>query len=274
MLNRLLRRLRLIAAKKYKGRHASLNPEDEFAGYPSLFREITARYFLDRIDYGTRVLDCGAGDGAVSLPLAAELGCRVDAIDMRPARIETIERIRGDLPVRGIVGDLMTADLEPGAYDYVISRQFLPHFPGRWKEVLLRKREVCRPGGSLIFQMHSADHFRIMRSLTADQERLADLDKGYPRNGMMSKEDLYGFASENGLEVLETTPILFFMPSSALMKSGHDRARQDAFSAELDTWLTHPDVYAFVRWYETEIIGRLPLGAACSFMAVLRRKPG
>ena len=42
-----------------------------------VYRYYSTDLFKDAIPKGSYVLDCGAGDGAVALPLAREHGCKV-----------------------------------------------------------------------------------------------------------------------------------------------------------------------------------------------------
>lgn len=89
---------------------ASMSPSSR------LFRSVTLDLFLESIPPGSRVLDCGAGDGAVAIPLAQH-GCQVDAIDLRAERIDNLRSSAAGLPVSGHVGDLMEYSFEAESYD-------------------------------------------------------------------------------------------------------------------------------------------------------------
>ncbi len=96
---------------------------------------------------GSRVLDVGAGTGALSL-LAAELGYRAVALDLSPgmlAQAERKARERG-LEVELVVGSAM--EPPPGPFDAVMERHVLWTLPD--PEGALRAWRSAAPGGRLV----------------------------------------------------------------------------------------------------------------------------
>jgi 2-polyprenyl-3-methyl-5-hydroxy-6-metoxy-1,4-benzoquinol methylase len=91
-----------------------------------------------------RVLDVGCGEGMLALELSERAG-RVTAIDIDGP---TVDVARRDAPADNIdyvVGDVLTHDLEPGAFDAVVSVAALHHLGTR--PGLARMGDLVRPGG-------------------------------------------------------------------------------------------------------------------------------
>jgi len=96
----------------------------------------------------TRVLDAGAGTGALSI-LAAELGHDVTALDLSPemlARAREKAAARG-LDLRFVVGS--AAEPPPGPFDVVLERHVLWTLPDP-AAALARWRDVTSPRGRLV----------------------------------------------------------------------------------------------------------------------------
>jgi SAM-dependent methyltransferase len=120
---------------------------------------------------GARVLDAGAGTGAVTL-LLAELGYRVTALDVSEAMLARAREKLGDRDVDFVVGP---ADRPPpGPFDAVVERNMLWTNPdpigalGAW-------REVVRVGGRLLVLegIHATDLLRRARDALAGRVRRA-----------------------------------------------------------------------------------------------------
>ncbi len=246
-----------------------LPSEETMSPASKLFRKVSLDFFVDFIPPKSRVLDCGAGDGGVSIPLA-ENGCEVDAIDFQAERIANLESAKGDLPVNGITGDFFAYPFKP-VYDYVIARQFVAHFPDRWKEVILRMANLCKPSGAVIFHMHSTESAEIGKSIARSPKHRKSVEKGYPKNGNISYTELEKFAKANGMNIEKINPIMFFHPNSLFWRAGMDKDQRRNFATELDQRLLDPGACEFARWFEKKIVGAMPMGFAADFIAVLRK---
>lgn len=100
-----------------------------------------------------RVADIGCGTGSLSRLLVDE-GYDVDGLDFSP---EMVERARAKVPeARFVVGDAAEPELDPGAFDVVLSRHVLWVMPdpaaafARWVALL-------RPGGRAVLVEGSWD---------------------------------------------------------------------------------------------------------------------
>jgi FkbM family methyltransferase len=237
-------------------------------GTARLFDEVTSAHFVDQIPAGARVLDCGAGDGAISIPLARK-GCIVQAIDFQQERVDRLNKAAAGLSLTAVAGDFFTHPLEP-VYDYVVARQFVPHFPNRWKDVLTRMASLCKPGGAVIFHVHSSDHADVSLRL-ADPEKRRRVQSGHTKGGAVSRVELDGFAKANGLVVERLSPFMFLHAKALVWRAGMEKGEREAFAAELDRHLSNPAVYDFARWFEMHVVGSMPAGFGSDFIALLRK---
>lgn len=193
----------------------------EYTPIIKLFRESSLQFFLAHIFPGASVLDCGCGEGDVSIPLA-ERGCQVDAIDRNPDRIAVLEARKGDLPIRTHLCDMLTAPFNVGSFDYATSRQFMPHFEN-WPEVLEIQISLCKIGGAVIFHHHSGENFALCEALAPTVTHRVAVRRGYPRNGHATREELSRVCKRSGAELESLTPISFFLPSALLYRTGLDK---------------------------------------------------
>lgn len=236
-----------------------------------IFREVSLQYFLAHVPPGSRVLDCGAGDGAVSIPLAQN-GCIVDAIDVQAERIANLDAARAGLPITGHVGDLLTYPFAPASFDYVISRQFLSRFPDTLWQVLKRKVDLCKRGGAVIYHLHSAENDALSRQAAVSPQHRAAVERGYPHDAKIARADLERFCRDHALVLEAMTPISFLIPNAILFRAFLDKQALSAYADEYERRLGDAAVYSFVRWFESEIVSRMPLALASAHMAVLRRR--
>lgn len=236
----------------------------------AVFRDVTLQYFLDRIPAGAHVLDAGAGDGGVALPLA-DKGCTVDAIDMRPERIELLNRIKGDRPVTAIAGDFLEHPFQSAAYDAVISRQFMSVFEDNWREVVSRKATLCKPGGQIMFQIHARENSELCRDLAVSRRHRKSVERGYPNNAMASRAEIEVLCSKLNLSIEEVTPVAFSLPQTMLYRSCMSKTQREDYAANLEKWLDKPDVADFMRWLEREVIGTFPVALGAEAMYRLRK---
>lgn len=100
---------------------------------------------------GTRLLDVGAGSGALSIP-AAQTGVDVVATDLAPAMIERLNqraRAEGVPTLVGKVMDGTALDLDDNAFDVAVSVNGVSLFPDLPKGLAEMKR-VTRTGGRVV----------------------------------------------------------------------------------------------------------------------------
>ena len=101
---------------------------------------------------GDRVVDLGAGDGFLTLPLARS-GAAVLAVDIAPsmAQAYATAAARENLDVQTLVADVADLDLPAGSVDVIVSSYALHHVGDRDKRLLLeRAHRWLAPGGRLV----------------------------------------------------------------------------------------------------------------------------
>jgi 2-polyprenyl-3-methyl-5-hydroxy-6-metoxy-1,4-benzoquinol methylase len=91
-----------------------------------------------------RALDVGCGEGLLALDLADRVG-HVVGLDPDAPTLDAARRDAAADNVEYVLGDLLTADLEPGSFDVVASIAALHHVDT--VPALERMRELVRPGG-------------------------------------------------------------------------------------------------------------------------------
>jgi SAM-dependent methyltransferase len=93
-----------------------------------------------------RALDVGCGEGTLAR-LVRDVVPRVTAIDVDEPSL-ALARARSDAAqIDYVHGDVMTAPLEPGSFDYVVCVAALHHMDPA--AGLARMRDLLRPGGAL-----------------------------------------------------------------------------------------------------------------------------
>ncbi len=102
---------------------------------------------------GAEVVDLGAGFGAHAIPLACR-GARVTAIDGSRLLLDTLEELRGDLPIRTVHGDLLAfrPHLETPPSVVLCMGDTLTHLPSRSavEELVEEVTAALIPGGTFV----------------------------------------------------------------------------------------------------------------------------
>jgi ubiquinone/menaquinone biosynthesis C-methylase UbiE len=119
---------------------------------------------------GRKIIDIGVGTGRAALPLVAD-GYDVTGVDSSQAMLDETRRLAGNAPIALQVGDVVRLPYEDAIFDCAVSLNVLVHFPN-WREALLEWKRVVRPGGRLIFDIHTQDH--VIAACGADKSRWPD----------------------------------------------------------------------------------------------------
>lgn len=131
------------------------------------------RWLREQLPVGSRILDAGAGTGALSRELATE-GFRVTAIDISAEMLAKIPRSRR---ISTAVVDLLEGDVPAGPFDAIVSRWVLPHFP-QWPQIVERLRPSLATDGALYVDFPNLAHY----SLASDWNGSMPSDVGYAFN--------------------------------------------------------------------------------------------
>lgn len=105
-----------------------------------------------------RILDLGCGTGNLTLQTLRWFpDARIDAVDISGEMIRIAENRIGEAPVTFMKNDFRDLDLEPEAYDLIVSSIAIHHLEDDDKERLMENvHSWLRPGGVLTF----CDQFR------------------------------------------------------------------------------------------------------------------
>ena len=109
-----------------------------------------ARFFLERLEPGMHVLDCGCGPGSITIGIAEAVAPgRVVGVDLSPSRVEeasALARQAGLDNVEFYVGDIYQLQFGDNSFDAAYEHAVFQHLndPGRAAEEVLR---VLKPSG-------------------------------------------------------------------------------------------------------------------------------
>ncbi len=220
---------------------------------------------------GAEVLDVGIGTGRGSLPLCAR-GQRVTGVDSSQAMLDECQRLAH---AQGLVLRTQTSQLDclpfaAASFDSLISLNVLMHFP-HWRQILPEWKRVVRPGGRLIFDVHSLDHYRAaLGRPVAEEEGLQSEAATYTLR--IAAEDLLAEADRCGLSVRALIPYGAFLGGgnrNYLLGELEDKA----FWARLLSFLaTDEALFEFALFIEQEVVARLTTTVTGRFMAVLENR--
>lgn len=223
---------------------------------------------------GPRLLDVGIGTGRGSLFLIDQ-GFKVTGLDSSRAMLDVARLEAGERPIDLRQGDAAALPFPEKSFDSLLSLNVLIHFPC-WQEVLENWTRVVRPGGRLIFDIHSRDHVDAVarrREVSPDslippfatpedyvcyihtQELVETLDcLGLSIVGIFPYSILYGGDSKN-----------FWLHGSHASGPKWER---------LLSWLAVDDrMLAFAHFLETRFFAYLPSHTTWRMMVVLERRP-
>lgn len=220
---------------------------------------------------GDRILDVGIGTGRASLPLAAS-GKTVAGIDSSQAMLDECARLAS---AQGLQLDLRRADVErlPFAdadFDTLLSLNVLVHFP-HWLQILPEWARVIRPGGRLIFDVHSLDNMRAALGREVSEDELKDVASG---NYMLrvATEDLLAACTEQGLALVALVPYGAFLGGgnrNYLLGELEDRFYWRRFLS----WVAKDKaLFDFALFLEQRLVSRLSPMVSGRFMVVLEKR--
>jgi SAM-dependent methyltransferase len=139
-------------------------------GYDREFAPVTSPYATDALDLlgvgpGTRLVDVGAGSGAVALAAAAR-GADVLATDFAPGMIDVLRRRAAAAHletgrIEAQVMDGQALDLDDDSFDAGVSMFGLIFFP-RLDAGVRELARVVRPGGKVAIGAWRVDGFRLV----------------------------------------------------------------------------------------------------------------
>lgn len=114
---------------------------------------------IQRFVSGRDVIDIGTGTGRAALALLQQ-GYQMTGIDSSQAMLDETRRLAGGSPINLKVGDILKLPCADASFDSAVALNVMVHFPN-WREALAEWRRVVRPGGRLLFDIHSYSHVEM-----------------------------------------------------------------------------------------------------------------
>lgn len=155
------------------------------------------KHVVANISKSDRILDIGAGTGALTIPLVKD-GYNVDALDISAAMMGYIAC---EVPhVTLIEADLFALKGIHDKYDVIVSRWVLPHFPN-YSQILEQLQQILAPGGRIIFDMPNGSQFNLVSSLG----RYKKMDKnlfGYDHQITANNSNFYACATNSEIATI------------------------------------------------------------------------
>jgi len=227
---------------------------------------------IARFAVGQDVLDVGIGTGRGSIPLAKK-GMNVTGIDSSQAMLDETQRQAGGAPMTLKVGDVRDLPVPDAAFDFLVSLNVMVHFP-HWQEVLLEWQRTMRPGGRILFDIHSLDHQEAVHGKTEYARKLAEIAQNPQEFGnfmsMARVEDLVAWADQHDMHVVDIVPVGAFLGGGAINQWLRNELEDKFWWKRLLTWIGGDQaLFDCALFMEEEIVSRLTSRATCRFMVVL-----
>jgi len=221
---------------------------------------------IRRYATGQHLLDVGIGTGRGSLPLLRD-GMRVTGIDSSQAMLDETERQAGGLAIDLQVGDVAALPFTTPVFDTILALNVLVHFP-HWREVLANWCQALLPGGRIIFDIHSRDHYdAALGEAAAEAELYTRPVAAFQATARVV--ELAEQATRLGLGVVD------MVPYGALLGGGNtnlwwrERLEQRADWRRLMGWAAEDErLLGFALWLEENLVWRLPSTATGRLMVV------
>lgn len=250
----------------YPDQNSAIDPDNE------IFRYQSCDFIMKYVENGSKVLDVGAGDGAVALPVADLCKSHVTCFDQQPDRLQQISNLGKGLPIQTIVGDCHDLPFKEDSFDVVYSRMLLSHLP-RWRDALSEQVRVCKPGGVVIAHHRSKGIVDVLNDYFPES-RVRDAvlkQRMKTTRSCATPDDFNELAEKLGCDVIETAPIGLFLANSAFFETAFERGpAHEAFRKDYHKHLLKPDVRSFVDWFERTVTPKLAPALTEMFFTVLR----
>lgn len=224
---------------------------------------------IRRFATGPDIVDIGVGTGRAALPLVVD-GYRVTGIDSSQAMLDETRRLAAGAPISLKVGDLAALPCDDDTFDCAVALNVLVHFP-TWRESLLEWQRVVRPGGRMVFDIHSLDHAHA--AYGADESRWPEALKRTQSKGdfmhymsRVSVDELVEFANQAGLTIVAAEPYGAFLGGGNINWLSYDELDATQRWKRLLSWFARDQALfdlgyfledAIVRYLTPRVTGRM-----------------
>ncbi|GEM_PF-749310 len=153
---------------------------------------------------GHQIVDVGVGTGRVAIALAQD-GRQVIGVDSSQAMLDETRRLAGTLSLDLRLGDLLELPCAGDSVDTIVALNLLGRFP-IWRDALTDWLRVVRPGGRILFDIHSLANVAAAFGLDSTRwpellRRSSDPNDSSHFNIRVATEELLDFADAQQLKV-------------------------------------------------------------------------
>lgn len=223
---------------------------------------------------GTRIIDVGIGTGRASLPLARD-GYAITGVDVSHAMLDRCRAEAGDAPVDLRLGELTQLPVEDESFDSLIALNVAVHFPN-WREALIDWARVVKPGGRLVFDVHSRDHLDAVAAALqcAPQDLLTPEQLSDPSQFMLriTAQEIAEAAEDCGLSVIRLIPYAAVLGGGNVNYWLRESRLWGYFGDRALSWMAIDDqMFEFGAFLEREVVGALSTHATGRLIVVLQK---
>lgn len=224
-----------------------------------------------------RILDAGTGTGRFSIPLAANPANEVVAMDFSAEMLAQARRLNEERAHRGggaitfVQGDVEHLPFAANAFDAVVSITVVRHFP-QWKAILQEYARVVKPGGTLVFEMCSADHIRLANRIWP-RFGVAHSDGGFASfEAEVAAEELVAWLDAIGVDVEQRLTYDFFNSNCFLKILAINGLGYRVLNKAINLVFGLRPLAAAAAWLELHVLRRLPPACSYNYMVIARKR--
>ncbi|MEE1949785.1 class I SAM-dependent methyltransferase [Pseudomonas alcaligenes] len=231
---------------------------------------------IQRFVSGREVIDIGTGTGRAALALLRQ-GYQVTGIDSSQAMLDETKRLAGGSPINLKLGDIQKLPCADASFDSAVALNVMVHFPN-WREALHEWRRVVRPGGRLLFDIHSSSHVRMAYGVDRARwpEALRKTDDPHDFANYMARLDvaeLVEHANAQGLTVRAVVPYGAFLGGGNVNWLLYEQLeRSHRWKRVLSWFACDPGLAELGLFLEQKLVGLLSPSLAGRVFVVLENR--
>ncbi|WP_052520099.1 class I SAM-dependent methyltransferase [Aquipseudomonas alcaligenes] len=231
---------------------------------------------IQRFVSGREVIDIGTGTGRAALALLRQ-GYQVTGIDSSQAMLDETKRLAGGSPINLKLGDIQKLPCADASFDSAVALNVMVHFPN-WREALHEWRRVVRPGGRLLFDIHSSSHVRMAYGMDRARwpDALRKTDDPHDFANYMARLDvaeLVEHASAQGLTVRAVVPYGAFLGGGNVNWLLYEQLeRSHRWKRVLSWFACDPGLAELGLFLEQKLVGLLSPSLAGRVFVVLENR--
>lgn len=224
---------------------------------------------------GQQVVDVGTGTGRAAIALASD-GCQVTGVDSSQAMLDETRRLAGALSLDLRQGDLLALPCADGSADTVVALNVLVHFPN-WRDALSEWLRVVRPGGRILFDIHSLANVESAFGLDSKSwpeplRRSSDPQDFLHFNMRVGTQELLDYANAQGLKVHGIYPYGAFLSAGNTNWKLWERLELQHKWKRMQSWIAKdPALFKLNLFIEQALIEYLAPSVAGRLFVVMEK---